>query len=231
METKQAIRVPGAMSVRLAALGGAVFFALTIVHANLVSGTPSATDPAQDTFDYLAKHEGRLRLDAVLLGLAMPAALVFLSGLVRALRRAEGGSAGLALAALGGGVLAATSTVTGALVEGTMANRLDDLGEAGTRVWWAMFLLSTGATLLGLLLLVGATAVVCLVKPLFSHWFALVSPILALVTLVGAFTIGYTGDGIQTVAAIAVLLDSVWIFLVSIFLWRDPTVALSATES
>jgi hypothetical protein len=39
----------------------------------------------------------------VLMGLAMPAALLFLSGLFRALRQAEGATARLALAALGGG--------------------------------------------------------------------------------------------------------------------------------
>jgi hypothetical protein len=47
------------------------------------------------------------------------AALVFLSGLFRALRRAEGGPEGLAVAARGWGVLAAGSTVTGALIIGT----------------------------------------------------------------------------------------------------------------
>jgi len=54
----------------------------------------------------------------VLFGLAMPAALLAVSGLYRALREAEGGRPGLAIAALGVGVPAAASTVTGAPIMG-----------------------------------------------------------------------------------------------------------------
>ena len=49
---------------------------------------------------------------------------------------------------------------------------------------------------------------------------------LALISVVGAFTIGYTTTGIQVVAGIAVLLDALWILAVSIYLWRDPALAL-----
>lgn len=139
----------------------------------------------------------------------MPAALLLTSGLFRALAKAEGGTAALGVAALGGGVLAAASTVTGALVVGT-ATRITDIRPAGARVWWTMYLLSTGATLLGLLLLIGATAVVCLRTRLFARWFAVASIALALVSLIGALTIGYDASGIQVVAGIALLLDSVW---------------------
>jgi hypothetical protein len=217
------------VSVRLAALGGAVFFALFLAFASLTSGTPSATDSAQETFNYLSAHDGRLQLAAVLYGLAMPAALLFLSGLFRALREAEGGKAALAVAALGGGVLAAASTVTGALIMGATATRIADIGPASARLWWTMFLTSYGATLLGLLLLIGTTAIVSLESELFARWFAVASVVLALLSIVGAFTIGYATTGIQVTAGIAVILDSVWIFLVSFFLWRDPKVALPRT--
>lgn len=214
------------MSARLAAVGGAVFFALFMTFAVLTSGTPSVTDSRQDTFNYLSAHQGRLQLAAALLGLAMPAALLFVSGLYRALRKAEGGKAALAVAALGGGLLAAASTVTGALIMGTTAARITDIGPAGARLWWTMFLMSIGATLLGLLLLIGTTAVVSLQSQLFAGWFALAGLVLALVSIVGAFTIGYATTGIQATAGIAVILDSVWIFLVSFFLWRNPEVAV-----
>src|SRR4029453_14054277 len=101
-----------------------------IIYANLVSGSPAASDPADEIFDYLAGHQGRVQLAAALIGPAMPAALLWLSDLFRALRRAEGGTPGLAVAALGGGVLAAAGTVTGALVLGTTATRIVDLGPS-----------------------------------------------------------------------------------------------------
>jgi hypothetical protein len=210
----------------LAALGGVVFFVLVVVSGSLTSGSPSATDSGREIFDYLVQHQGRYQVGAVLMGLAMSAVLLWLSGLFRAVRKAEGGTPGLALAALAGGVLAAASTVTGALIEGTTATRINDLGPADARVWWTMYLMSTGATLLGLLLVIGATAIVCLRTGLFARWFVVASVVLALASVVGAFTIGYAATGIQAIAGITILLDSVWILVVSIFLWRDPTVAL-----
>jgi hypothetical protein len=210
----------------VAALAGAVFFVLMVIHANLRSGAPSATDSGEEIVSYVTDHAGRLQMGAVLLGLAASAVTVWLSGLFRALRRAEGGTPAMAIVAFAGGALAAASTVVGALIEGTLATRIDDLGPAGARVWWTMFLLSTGAILLGLLVLIGSTAVVCLGTHLFARWFAVASVLLALLSLVGACTIGYTTTGIQVVAGIAVVLDGVWILLVSIFLWRKPTLAL-----
>jgi len=210
----------------LAALGGAVFFALFLAFGILTSGTPSTTDSRLDIFNYLSAHAGRLQLAAVLLGLAMPAALLSVSALFRALREAEGGRAGLAIAALSGGVLAAAGTVVGALILGTTATRIADIGPADARLWWTMFLMSIGGMLLGLLLLIGATAIVSLETHLFASWFAVASVALALLSIVGAFTIGYATTGIQTTAGIAAILDSVWIFLVSFFLWRDPKLAL-----
>ena len=44
--------------------------------------------------------------------------------------------------------------------------------------------------------------------------------------MVGACTIGYTTTGIQIVAGLAALLDGLWILAVSIYLWRDPALAL-----
>jgi hypothetical protein len=218
-------------SARVSALGGAIFFVLIVLNANQLNGAPSATDPATEIFDFLARHHERFQVGAVLLGLAMPAALLWLSGLVRALRGAEGRTSGLTLTAFAGGVLAAAATVTSALIEGTTANRVDDLGRGGARVWWTMYLMSFGATLLGLLVLIGASAAVCLQTRLFARWFAVASAVLALASLVGAFTVGYANAALQTVAGIAIVLDSAWILVVSYFLWRDPTLAAAGTTA
>lgn len=80
--------------------------------------------------------------------------------------------------------------------------------------------MSHGAMLLGLALITGATGVVCMRTDRFSHGFGLTSLALALLSLAGAFTIGYASDPIQAVAGVTILLDSVWIAVVSFFLWR-----------
>jgi hypothetical protein len=89
-----------------------------------------------------------------------------------------------------------------------------------------MCLTSLGAILLGLLLLIGTTAVVSLETGLFPGWFGMVSVVLALVSIVGAFAIGYATTGILAAAGLALILDSIWILVVSLFLWRDPELAL-----
>jgi hypothetical protein len=106
------------------------------------------------------------------------------------------------------------------LIEGTLAVRFAELGVGGTRAFWTMFLLSTGATVLGLGLLIAATAVASAGTHIFPRWFAVASAVLVLVSAVGAFTIGYSGNAIQAVAGMAVLLDSVWILVTGLLMWR-----------
>ena len=101
----QAVPPRTTTSLRLPALAGAVFFALMFVYAQLRSPAPAATDPAREVASYFARHHDRLQLGAVALGLAMPAALIWLSGLVQALRQVEGPSRIASLTALGGGIL------------------------------------------------------------------------------------------------------------------------------
>jgi hypothetical protein len=214
------VRVAPGESVRWAAVAGFVFFAALLVYVRARTDVPAASDSRREVFSFVAAHADRLQVGAVALALAMPAALVFLAGLVRLLRSAEGHVSGAVITAFGGGTLAAASSVTTALILGTMATRFADLGAGATRTFWTMFLMSTGATLLGLMLSIGATAVVSARRRLFAAWFTIASAALALLSLAGAFTIGYSSDAIQIVAGAAVLLDSVWILIVSVFMWR-----------
>ena len=215
VDTRQAARAPGTpgtMSGRVAALAGAVFLVLIAISASVLSNAPNPfSDSGQEILSYLARHHDRLQLSAVLMALAMSAVLVWAAGLYRALRKAEGGSPGLALTAFGGAVLTAASTVTYALIEGITATRFSDLGPAGARVLWTMLRLGLGAILVGLLVVIGATAIVCLRARLFPRWFAVASTVLALASAVGVCTIGYAPVGIQIVAAFALIFDCVWI--------------------
>ncbi|MGZ4199385.1 MAG: hypothetical protein ACXVP1_04300 [Thermoleophilia bacterium] len=218
----EAVRSRTTTSLRLPALAGAVFFALIVVYSQLRTPAPAATDPAREVASYFARHHDRLQLGAVALGFAMPAVLIWGTGLIHMLRSVEGPSRIASLTALQGGILAAASTVTGALVQGTTAIRFADLGAGGTRTGWTMVLLSLGGTLLGLMLVIGATAAVSLRTQLFGRWFTVASCVLVLLSLIGAFTVGYGSDAIQIIAGIAVVLDSVWILLVSFYMWRKP---------
>jgi hypothetical protein len=218
----------GAVWARITALAGAVFFALVVAFANLRSTTPSATDSGQKVIDYVTTHQSQLELGAALLGLAMAAALVWVSGLYSVLRRAEP-NPGVAVAAVAGGTLAATSGALSALIQGTLAVRIADLDAADARVTWTMCLMSIGAILLGLAVVVGVTGVVSLKHHLFAPWFGVASLVLALGSIAGVFLLGSVAVGIQAAAGIAVLLDGVWMLLVSLFVWRKPTLAGTAS--
>jgi hypothetical protein len=90
-----------------------------------------------------------------------------------------------------------------------------------------MLLLSTGAILFGLLVMIGATAIAGLQTGLFGRWFAVAGVVLTFASVAGAFTIGYANAAIQVVGGVALLLDGVWMLLVSVFLWRHPALALT----
>lgn len=214
--------------VRISALAGFLFFTLIVFQSTLRESAPSATDPGPEIASYITEHQGGLQFGAALLGLAMAAALLWLPALYGTLRRAEGSDAGLALAAFGGGVVAATGGVITALIQGTTTVRIEELDDAGVRVWWTMWLLSTGAIAVGLLVAIAVTAYVSLRHHVFAGWFGVASVMLALLSVAGAFTLGYAGAGVQVAAALAVVLDSVWILAVSVFLWRRPSLAVTA---
>jgi hypothetical protein len=128
----------------------------------------------------------------------MSTVIVWAAGLYRALRRAKGGTPGLALAAFGGAVLTAASNIALAVIAGTAAARFHDLGPAGARVVWTMLALTAGGTFVGMFVLIGATDIVCLRAHLFPRWFAVASTVLALASAVGACSIGYIPAAIRS---------------------------------
>jgi len=211
--------------VRVTALGGLAFFGLLMGFAALTSDSPAATDPRLDFFRYAVEHHDRLQWAAVLHALAMPAALLFVSGLFAALRQAEGGRARWAVSAAAGGVLAAAATLTGALVLGTVATRYLDLGPDGTRVFWTMWQLGLGAVLAGQVLMIGSTAAVGWHGRSFPRWFVVVSVVLTVLSGVGVLMLGFTSAGIQVVGVVTVLLNAGWMVLVSLHLLRHPELA------
>ena len=226
VDTRQASKAPGTpgtMSGRVAALAGAISFVLIAISSSALNPIPNPiTASGQKILSYLALHHGQLQLSAALTALAVSTELVWAAGLYRALRRAEGGTPGLAMAAFGGAVLTLASTLALAVIEGTVATRFHDLGPAGARVFWTMLLLTAGAGLVGMFVLIGATAIVSLRAHLFPRWFAVASTVLALASAVGACIIGYTPVGILVVFGLASTFDGLWILMVSIYFWRDP---------
>ena len=86
---------------RVAALSGAMFVALLVVHAALqVGGQPTLQSPPDMIVGYLADKRLEIQIGAYLQGLAMVAYLWFLGSLWRILRPAEGGPGRLSVTAV-----------------------------------------------------------------------------------------------------------------------------------
>ncbi len=214
--------------VRLAAASGLVFLILIIVQGPVLQGSsPSTTDSATKMFNYFKNHQSDIKAAAFLFGLAMSAVLVWGSAHFRALRKAEGGHAGLAAAALGGLVLAATMSVVSAATEATAALRIDDLGYSGARVYYTLTQFTVAGVLLGLAVLVGTTAVVVFRTGLFHRWFGMLSIILAIGSFIGASGVAYANDFSYNFRGAMLSLDSLWIGVVGVFLLRRPEQAIA----
>ena len=216
-----------AKTVRLCALAGLAFFVLIVVSGPVLqSGSPSLTDSSAKMFHYISTHVGKLKASGALSGFAMAAVLVWLAAHYSALRKAEGGHAGFAPAALAGGILAAASTVVGGAVLAVAALRIHDLGASGARFFWTLQVFMSGGTLAGLAILVGASAVVFLNTGIYGRWFTWVSAVIAVVDLVGILGLAYANGGVQAIVVIGLSLTILWILVVSVMLWRKPELAI-----
>ncbi len=213
--------------VRLAAAAGLVFVVLIIVQGPVLqSASASTTDSATKTFNFFRDHQSDVKAASLLLGLAMAAALVWSSVHFRALRKAEGGQSGLAVAALGGVVLATAMSVTAAATNAATALRIHDLGPTGAHFYNILVSFLFAGVLIGLGVLTGATAIIILRTGVFHRWSGFLSIILAVGSFVGATGIAYANDFSYGLMGAMLSLDSLWIGMVGVFLLRHPEKAI-----
>jgi hypothetical protein len=215
-------------SVRLCALGGIAFFVLLVVSGPILeSSSASLTDSSAKIFHYISTHVSDLKASGALSAFAMAAVLVWLAGHFSSLRKAEGGRSGFAVAALSGGIMAATATVVEGALRADTALRVHDLGFSGARFFWTLDQFVAGGVITGLTILVGASALVFLNAGKYARWFAWATAALAVVDLVGILAIAYTNGAAQAFFTIGITLTLIWILVISILLMRDPEQAIA----
>ena len=159
-----------------------------------------------------------------LLLLPVPFFLLFLSGLVGVLRRAEGGSGTLAVSALGAGIAMAMTWPMGILITGLSSDIVADGGDLATA--WALdgmapFSLALSAFPRTVLLV--ATSVLLLGSRLAPRWIGWLGLALALVSLVGTGML-LIGD-LFPVLALGTLIFELWILALSVSLVRSGRTA------
>jgi hypothetical protein len=214
--------------VRLSAVAGMVFAALAIVASRAQGSRPGLSEPADEVFTYLRDHQKGLQLSAALFAAAMVAALLWVGGLYAALRRAANGDASLAVVVVAGGVVAASMTMVSSALLAATTLRVEELGPATAHALFTLYQFLQVGTDFGLAVLIGAAAMVSKRTTLFGNRFTVASFAVAGLSFAGGFGIAYDADALQIISGAALILDSVWILLVSIRLWRTPEIALAS---
>lgn len=218
-----------AMWIRVAAVAGAVFFILILVAGPVLGrSSPDLSASGQTTFDFVRGHRSDIQLSAALGALAMGAFVIWLSGLFGALRHATGGYPGLAIAAVAGGVLAASTSVVSQAIKATTACQVTEIGPRNIHVFYTVVRFTNGGVLIGLAVVVGTTAAAALSNPIAGRWFAILSCVLAVGSLLGAASATYAGTAPQQLGKAFLSLDTAWVLIVCVLLWRRPM--LTATD-
>jgi hypothetical protein len=212
--------------IRLAAVAGAVF-ALLILVAGPVLGrsSPNLSASGQTTFDFIRGHRTDIQLTALLGALAMGAFVIWLSGLFGALRHTTDGYPGLAVAAVGGGALAASTSVVSQAIKATTACQITAIGPRNVQVFYTLVKFTNGGVLVGLTVVIGMTAAACLSSSMAGRWFVILSCVLAVGSLLGATSVAYAGSAPQQIGKLFLSLDTAWVLIVSVLFWRRPTIA------
>lgn len=215
--------------IRLAAGAGVLFFVLIVVQGPILNtNSPALTASAQKIFNYFNAHHSRIKLSAALYALAMAAILAWLPGFYGALRRAMHQVPGLAVSAAGGVVLATAMTVSTAAIEAVIACRIGEIDPTLVRVLFTLESFTQGGILFGLLVAIGSAGAISVQTGLWGRWFGPLSLLLAVGSLLGSMAIAYANDTAQTLGGVMLSLDTLWVLLVSILLFRKPELAVPA---
>jgi hypothetical protein len=130
--------------------------------------------------------------------------------------------------AVAGGVLAGSTGVASAAIKAATACQIDAIGPGGVRVFYTLVRFTNGGVLFGLTVVIGITAVATFASPLVGRWFPLLSAVLAVGSLLGAASVAYANSAVQKLGSVFLSLDTLWVLVVCVLLWRRSTLA-SAT--
>lgn len=220
---------PSSSWERLTLASGVVFAAIQLAAlvfftTILMPKMPPIDAPLAQRAPFYLEHGDLLALTNYLLTLPVPFLLLFLGGLFAALRRAEGGSGALAVAAFGGGIAVAMTWPMGILISGLPVGIAREGGDAATM--WAldgMAPLSLALSAFPRAVLLGATWLILLGRRLAPRWVGWSGLALGVVSLLSTGTLVVAA--LFPFLALGTLLFEVWILALSGALLRGTRTA------
>jgi hypothetical protein len=194
---------------RLAPLTGVLFVVLTVVSFLIEGEPPDVDDPAREVVEFYSDNEGQTIAAALVAALGAVALLFFAASLRRAIRRNEEGAGVLSVAALAGGIVAATGIATDSALRFMLADAADEksidpAALQALNVFWSDFFFPMVVGLATLILATGLAALRTRVVPTWLAWVGFV-----------IFVVFFTPAGF-----VAFLVSALWIVIVSAILWR-----------
>ncbi len=191
----------------LVPLTGVLFVVLTLASFIIGGEPPDADDPARKVVEFWSDHEGQAIVGSLLAGLAAVSLIFFAASVRRALRRGEDGTGVLSVAALAGGIVAATGIATDAAIRfalGDLAEDIDPIAVQTLNALWADFFFPM---VVGFATLILATSLAALRTRVIPVWLAWVGFLICVVF--------FTPAGF-----VAFLVSGLWFVIASVLLWR-----------
>jgi hypothetical protein len=200
---------------RLVPLTGVLFVVLVVASFLIEGETPDTDARPREVVEYYTDHEGQVIVGAILACVGAVSLVFFAAVVRRALRRGEQGIGVLSVAALGGGIVAATGFATDASLRFALADTADDIQPGGVQTLHVLYSDFFLPMVTGIAVLILAVSLAALRTRVIPTWLAWIGFLI--------FVLFFTPAGF-----VAFLVSALWIAVVSVLLWRnEPAPAAS----
>ncbi|MDO8391433.1 MAG: DUF4386 family protein [Actinomycetota bacterium] len=204
---------------KYAALGGVLFVVLNVAGSIAMGSPPKTDDSNTKILEWFVDKESGIKLALFLGGLSVIALLWWFGSLWRRMTAAEGGRHRLSVIALTGLVGSGVAWMTSAAIQGAVASRTVDLGEA---VGFFYALSGGMMSVAGFFLVAHLIAVngLSMRSTLFPAWTAYLGLLAAAGFLVSTLATLKESGPFMLIGLISFLVWAVWILAVSAHMWR-----------
>jgi hypothetical protein len=207
--------MPNQRAQRLVPLLGALFVVLTFASFLIQGEPPDVDEGARKIAAWYVDHDTQTIVAALVAGLAAVALLFFAAYVRRVLRESEQGTGILSVAALAGGIVAATGIATDSALRFTLGENAEDVSPGAVETLHALWSGFFFPMVVGLGTLILAMSLAALGTRVIPTWLAWIG----IVIVVVFFTpLGF----------VSFLLSALWLIVVSVLLWRREA-AVSTT--
>jgi hypothetical protein len=200
---------------RYGALGGIWFVVLMVIGVIVAGAPPSRNDPASEIAKFYADNDSAIQLMACLAALGVIGLVWWFGTLWRDMADAEGGTPRLAIIALIGLVLSGIGAMVGFIVDAGTAAAIDMAGE-GSAIFFHISNVSFGFSAMGDVILTAAVGGLIIRSGFLPRWVGYLSYAVAVLSLVGVFSIASDQDVLNLFVVVATLLWAAWIVVIAV---------------